>query len=131
MRLLLDTHIWIWCVLDPGRLSDSVAAVIRNKKNELWLSPVSLWELVILAEGNRIQLGSDPVVWARKALQTLPLQEATITQEIALAIHHLNLPVRDPADRLLAATAKLHDFTLVTADRRLLGAEGFETLANA
>ncbi len=48
MKLLLDTHIWLWSALDPARLSRRVAAALENPTNELWLSPISLWEVLTL-----------------------------------------------------------------------------------
>jgi PIN domain nuclease of toxin-antitoxin system len=127
---LLDTHIWIWSSLAPSRVSSPVAAAIRNPANELWLSPVSLWELVLLTEKKRVQLDENPVDWARRAIRELPVQEAPVTHEIAFAIHKLRLPLRDPADRLLVATAKMQGLTLVTADEHLKRTSDCEILPN-
>jgi PIN domain nuclease of toxin-antitoxin system len=96
-----------------------VAEALRNSGNEIWLSPVSLWELVLLVEKNRVGLDTNPVDWARRSMQEMLVQEAVVTHEIALAIHGLRHPPRDPADRLLVATAKVMGLTLVTADERL------------
>ena len=48
MKLLLDTHIWLWSVLEPHRLSRRVAKALQDSSNELWLSPISIWELIVL-----------------------------------------------------------------------------------
>ena len=56
MKLLLDTHSWIWSVLDPSKLGQRIIALLRNGTSELWHLPVSLWELAILAEKGKIQL---------------------------------------------------------------------------
>lgn len=130
MRLLLDTHIWIWSILESTRLSARVLAAIRNPQNELWLSAVSLWEMVILAERSRIQIPGDPLAWARRSIEAWPVQEAVVSHEIALAVHNLGLQVRDPADRLLVATARVMGLTLVTADERLKQTNDCQILPN-
>lgn len=130
MRLLLDTHIWLWSLLAPERLSRRVARALEDEANELWLSPVSTWELIALVERGRVTLAGEPSSWLREAFERAPLSEAPLTQEIALAAAAIELPHRDPADRLLAATARVLDLRLVTADERLLALKGIPLLAN-
>lgn len=130
MRLLLDTHIWLWSLVEPVKLSRRVARALESKSSELWLSPVSVWELVILCERGRVVLHSDVAVWVFQAMETAPIREAPLTNEVALETRHTNLPHRDPADRFLAATARVFNLTLVTADERLIRAKGIPTLAN-
>jgi len=50
MKLLLDTHIWTWSQLEPWRITSEVTKKLGDPRNELWLSPVSIWELVLLVE---------------------------------------------------------------------------------
>ena len=128
MKLLLDTHIWIWSLHDPKRLGKRVERELRNAKNELWLSPISTWEALTLHAKGRLRIHGDPMMWVERA--TAPLREAPLTHEIALAAHVLPIPHRDPADRFLAATAQVLDLTLVTADTALLGLGEIATLAN-
>jgi len=61
MKLLLDTHIWLWYLLGDERLSLQLQTVISDPNTELWLSPISIWETLILAEKGRISLQPDPV----------------------------------------------------------------------
>ena len=56
MKLLLDTHIWVWSALERARLSTRLLAVLENPRNELWLSPISLWEVLTLCQKNRLTL---------------------------------------------------------------------------
>lgn len=128
MRLLLDTHIWLWSLREPARLGGRVRALLRDRNNELWLSPVSTWEALLLNAKGRIRLRGDLSEWLAKA--TAHFREAPLTHEIVLAAHQLPLPHRDPADRFLAATAQALGLTLVTADDRLLGLGEIKTLAN-
>ena len=127
MRLLLDTHIWVWSVLEPDRLGKRVRQILGSPEHELWLSSVSSWEALLLHKKKRIYLDTDPVQWVRLAAQSL--REVALTQDIVVAAHELELH-NDPADRFLAATALVLGLTLVTADTRLLGLGNIATLAN-
>ncbi len=128
MKLLLDTHIWLWSLQDPVRLGKRVLHELRSPANELWLSPISTWEALTLNAKGRIQLPTDLVQWVARA--TAPLKEAPLTHEIALAARLMPLSHKDPADRFLAATAQVLHLTLVTADANLLGLGDIPTLAN-
>ena len=128
MKLLLDTHIWLWSLAAPARLSKHLRNVLLDPANELWLSPVSTWEALLLHARGRIRLHENPREWLSKA--TANLREAPLTHEIVLAAEGLPLKHPDPADRFLAATAGVLHLTLVTADRRLLGLGTIATLAN-
>ena len=63
MRLLLDTHIWLWSELEPERLSPRVSEAIQDLDNELWLSPISVWELIVLWQKKRVLPGEDIETW--------------------------------------------------------------------
>ena len=130
MKLLLDTHIWLWALLEPERLSAPVRDALQSPENELWLSPVSVWEATMLAERGRVVVTSDVQVWVRGLLAALPRREAPLTFEVALMSRRLELAHQDPADRFIAASACVHELTLVTADERLLEANGYAVLAN-
>lgn len=130
MKLLLDTHIWIWSLMAPKHLSKRVIRALRSDKNELWLSSISVWELLILIERQRIRVGQDPQEWLDQALTTAPIREAPVTFEIARVSRTIDLPHPDPADRFIAATAKVLDLALVTADRHLIKGKGWRVLAN-
>ena len=128
MKLLLDTHIWIWSVAEPKQLSRRVQDELKDENNELWLSPVSTWEVLLLQSKGRIQLHGNARDWIIKA--TALMREAPLTHEIVAVAQELPLPHQDPADRFLAATAEVLGLTLVTADHRLWGLGTIATLAN-
>jgi PIN domain nuclease of toxin-antitoxin system len=130
MNLLLDTHIWLWSVLEPRRLSARVARELTNPENQLWLSAVSVWELQLLHRKKRIELDEETEPWVRKTLDMLQLNEAPLTIDVALEVSSLNLPHGDPADHFLVATAKGLELTLVTADERLLECSDISVLPN-
>ncbi len=127
MKLLLDTHIWLWLLQDPNRLGPQTFQALQDTKNELWLSAISTWEVLTLNFKARIQLKGNLADWLARA--TAGTHEAPVTHEIALLARQLPLH-HDPADRILAATAQVLDLTLVTADNRLLGLGNIKTLAN-
>jgi PIN domain nuclease of toxin-antitoxin system len=112
MKLLLDTHILVWSIMTPSRLSRRAAKVMADPRNELWISPVTPWEILYLHRKGRLKLKD----------------EAALTHEVALASDLITLPHRDPADAFLAATAKVYDLTLVTADDNLLKGKGYAVL---
>jgi PIN domain nuclease of toxin-antitoxin system len=128
LRLLLDTHIWLWSLHDPAKLGKRVLHELRNAHNELWLSPISTWEALTLNAKGRIQLPQNIAEWVSQA--TAALLEAPVTHAIALAASQIVFPHNDPADRLLAATAQVLRLTLVTADVNLLGLGEISTIAN-
>src|SRR5579871_6131160 len=101
LRLLLDTHIWLWSLREPDRLGRRLRHELRNGNHELWLSPISAWEALLLNTKGRIRLHGDLTEWLRRA--TAKMHEAPLTYEIAVAAHQLPLPHRDLADRFLAA----------------------------
>ena len=130
MNLLLDTHIWIWGVSAPENLSPKVRKALEAPENVLWLSPISVWEATLLFQRGRLLADSDPDDAVREMLRALPQRIAPLTYDVAMASCSVALTHRDPADRFLAATAKVHKLTLVTSDKRLLASPDYATLAN-
>jgi len=130
VKLLLDTHIWIWALNQPGQLSAKVRRALRKPANQLYLSPVSIWEARHLERCGRIRLRQPFDLWVRKTLERSPLQEAPFTLAVATAAAMIELPQPDPGDVFLAATAITFGLTLVTADRQLMGCPGLSVLDN-
>jgi PIN domain nuclease of toxin-antitoxin system len=129
MKLLLDTHIWIWYLLGNPRLSETLQRAIADETNELWLSPISIWETLLLAEKGRIILEPTPQQWVEHSLQELDTQEATLTNNIAILSRQLDLVHQDPADRFIAATAVHYGLTLATIDENLTKASCLKILS--
>jgi PIN domain nuclease of toxin-antitoxin system len=130
MNLLLDTHIWIWNDLEPWKITSDINRELASPYNQLWLSPVSVWETIVLLEKRRISIKQDFRQWVDESVSALQLQEAAFTWEVAHELRFTLLSHRDPADRFLVATAKVYDLTLVTADERLIRAPGVSIMAN-
>ncbi len=128
MKLLLDTHVWVWCASTSSRLGPRARRAIESTANEIWISPISTWEVILLSDRGRLSLDPDPISWLRAAFAAVPARETPLNHSIAIASRRIDLPHDDPADRFLAATAKFLDLTLVTADERLLGCREIKTL---
>lgn len=129
MKLLLDTHIWLWYLLGDKRLSTNLQTVIAEETTEIWLSPISIWETLILAEKGRISLQPDAVVWINLALENLEIIEAPLVRQIAILSRQIQLPHQDPADRFIAATAVYYNLILATVDSNLTGVTWLQTLS--
>ncbi len=119
MRYLLDTHIWLWSLLTPERLRESIAEVLEDKENKLFISPITIWETLVLAEKGRIKLTLSPDEWVKEALKRSRVEEAPLSHQIAIKSRSIKLPHQDPADRFIAATAWENDLILITEDKKL------------
>lgn len=126
VKLLLDTHIRLWAFGNAEKLSKRVRRELENPANEIWGSAVSAWETQMLHSKRRIHLPPDLEDCFRRALSRT--REAPLAHEIVFQAHNLALPHKDPADRFLAATAKVLDLILVTQDPELLGLATFRHL---
>jgi PIN domain nuclease of toxin-antitoxin system len=129
VKLLLDTHIWLWYLLGNEQLSSTLQSAIAEEANELWLSPISIWETLILAEKGKLSLKPNPISWLKNSLQFLETKEAPLSHDIAILSRQIQLEHQDPADRFLAATAIHFQLTLVTVDTRLTQASWLNTLS--
>jgi PIN domain nuclease of toxin-antitoxin system len=107
-----------------------VNKALADPANELWLSPVSVGELIVLLRKGRLTLPNEIAAWVGKTMQDLQLSEAPLTVEVALAISSIHVPHGDPADHFLAATPKTFDLRLVTADEQLINLPGIHVLPN-
>ncbi|HSU19289.1 MAG TPA: type II toxin-antitoxin system VapC family toxin [Acidobacteriaceae bacterium] len=121
--MLLDTHILIWLVLGNTRLQPWVHAAISSSSvaGSLYMSPISLWEIALKQSRGKLELGRPLRPWLRQALSMTGVQLIPMDIEIACACAELPATFHgDPADRMIAATARTHGLTLVTDDKKLL-----------
>ena len=121
--LLLDTHVWLWLVTDnrpklPAHIWSQLED--RGSRNGLAVSDVSFWEIAVKASKNRILLKPNSRDWLKKASRTPGIGVIQLDRDVLIRSTELDLPVRDPADRMLIATALRYDLRLATADRNLL-----------
>ena len=129
MKLLLDTHIWIWTLAYPEKLSRRVCRALQKPSNELYLSPISIWEARQLERRGRFR---SKQVFSRAVEEVLArsgIREAPFTFQVAAAASRIELPQHDLGDLFLAATASALDLTLITADEQLLACSWLKTFA--
>jgi PIN domain nuclease of toxin-antitoxin system len=121
--LLLDTCATIW-ITNEESLSDRVLSAIRRAREDgesIYVSPITAWELGLLVSRGRMNLLMPPERWFFRLLQAPGLRLADMLPELLIASSFLpGAPPRDPADRILAATAREYGYRLVTRDRPLL-----------
>jgi PIN domain nuclease of toxin-antitoxin system len=121
MKILLDTHVWIWSQEKPEKLGPATRDAVGDESNGLVVSSVSSLEMARLVWGGRLSLAGRLQTWIDSALDALLADTIPLTHEIALAAYDLPGEFhRDPVDRMLVATARVHDLTLATADERIL-----------
>jgi PIN domain nuclease of toxin-antitoxin system len=122
--LLLDTCAAIWLAHGDPLAGPAVAALntARDMGAPTYLSPVSAWEVGLLVARGRLQLLMTPQRWFQRLLEAPNVRLADISPDLLIASSFLpGEPPRDPADRIIAATAREYGTTLVTRDRALLG----------
>ena len=121
--ILLDTHVWLW--LNAG--SPDLSRKTRDTINEaatagtLRIAAISLWEIALLASRGRIVLGKSIGLWLKEALADPGPAIDPLSPQIAIESYAIpDVFHRDPADRLIVATARVANATLMTRDRRIL-----------
>ena len=128
MNFLLDTHVWIWLVANPNKLGIQSSQIFKEVQNQFFLSPVSILEIAQLNYRGRLNFRFVLNIWLQKAHKFSRAATQDITHEIALESYLLPEPFHsDPADRILVATARLHEMTLITADERILAYPNVKT----
>lgn len=130
MRLLLDTHIWIWLADHPEKIGLRTSALLLDPANETFLSPISIWEFHMLARKRRFPALKDAASWIDRALEAFPVTDAPYTRDAALAAAHVELPHKDPSDHHIVATARALGLTLVTADRNIIDSGAVAVVPN-
>ena len=119
MRALLDTHTFLWWITDDQRVSSRVRRILRNGSNEVFLSSVSGWEIIIKAQLGRLKLADDPARFIQEQIRLNSFQSLPV--EMKHALHLFSLPThhKDPFDRMLIAQAQLEGLPILTADTQI------------
>jgi PIN domain nuclease of toxin-antitoxin system len=116
VRLLLDTHVFLWLQTTPERLRDHVT-LVEDERNELVVSAASSWEIAIKHQLGRLSLPEAPGRYVPSRIQMIGAQSLPVEHSHALAVAELPTLHGDPFDRLLVAQAQLEDLTILTADQ--------------
>ncbi|MFN7814221.1 MAG: type II toxin-antitoxin system VapC family toxin [Planctomycetia bacterium] len=129
MSLLLDTHVWIWTQEQPDAIGTKARSLLETTTDELCVSAVSSLEIARLVAAGMLELKGSLDRWVRTAIDSLEARSIDVDHRIAIEAY--KLPGRfhkDPADRMLVATARVNELTLVTADERILAYKPVRTL---
>ncbi len=121
MKLLLDTHVLVWCQEKPERLGAASREAILQKDNVRFAHTISTLELARLQESEKIRLARPLLAWVNDAIDAIAGETLSLTHEHAAEAYRLPPPFhRDPCDRILVAAARVEGLTLVTADEAIL-----------
>jgi PIN domain nuclease of toxin-antitoxin system len=120
MKLLLDTHIFLWFISGSSRLSDRQCSAICDPDNDVYLSIISIWEVIIKHQLGKLPLPESPEIYLPRQrdahqIASLNLDEGSVAQLANLPPLH-----RDPFDRMLICQALHNDLTIVTVDLAVL-----------
>ena len=119
MRLLLDTHTFLWWIADDPRLSKKACEVIGDGKNQLFLSAASGWEIAVKARLGRLQMPDDLEHFILEQMALNAIENLPIILSHALHVYALPDYYRDPFDRLLISQAQLEGLPILTADPQI------------
>ena len=116
MKILLDTHIFLWFISGDRRFSSEMRDTLQNLDNEIFLSVVSIWEVIVKYQLGKLPLPEAPEIYLpkqrdRHQISNLDLDQASVTQLATLPSLH-----RDPFDRMLICQALQHDLAIATVD---------------
>ena len=123
MKLLLDTHCWLWTMHDPIKLNKKVRTLIENPEVTVFLSAASIWEIAIKVKLGKLKLPSDVEQYVFRRMKEEQFTELPISSRHAARVGALPEHHRDPFDRILVAQAQCEELALVTADRQLAAYE--------
>ena len=115
MRLLLDTHVFLWLQTEPERLGEQLA-IVADERTELFVSAVSSWEIAIKYRLGKLALPEAPERYVIPRMRAIGARGLAIEHSQALAVAALPALHRDPFDRLLVAQAQQLGLTIATAD---------------
>jgi PIN domain nuclease of toxin-antitoxin system len=123
LKLLLDTHGWLWLLSDPERLRKDVLNMLLEDKNEIYLSVASVWEMVIKHSLGKLTLPRPPAQYIPERVAALGHQVLSIEQRHVLRAAELPSHHKDPFDRILVAQAQVDSLSIVTADPLVMAYE--------
>jgi len=120
VRLLLDTHVWLWWNTEPERLSAASRRQIADPRNEVFLSAASVWEISIKQRLGKLPLREPVSAYVARRLAADDVQPLPVSVDHAAGVETLELRHRDPFDRLLIVQARHEGLRLLTADDQVL-----------
>ena len=119
MKILLDTHAFLWWITDDQKLSSRAREVISDAENELFFSAASGWEISIKVQLGRLKLPEEPERFIPEQLRMNFIRSLPIQMRHALFVSTLPNHHRDPFDRMLVAQAQLEEMSILSADLQI------------
>lgn len=116
MRLLLDTHAFLWAASTPEELNDKAREAIENPENEIFVSAAAAWEIVIKVGLGKLTVPGDPAVWLPARVRSLGFTFLAIDASHAVAVGALPKIHADPFDRMMIAQAQCEGLIFATRD---------------
>lgn len=118
MRILLDTHCWLWMLAEPERLKEGSRRLLAAEENELFLSAASAWEIAIKFSIGRLRLPGDPAALVPAWLAKSRTSALAVEHDHALRVATLPPHHRDPFDRMLVSQAQIERLPIMTSDKQ-------------
>jgi len=124
--IVVDTHAWLWWAAERHKLSRAAIDALTETES-IAIASITLWEIAMLAEKKRLTLDRDVLVWLEETIANTGARVLPLTPQIAVLTTSI-APLRDPSDRMIAATAITHNAPLVTKDDRIRRSGVVETI---
>ena len=118
MKILIDTHCWLWWIAAPEKLRDDVRTMIEDWRNTIFLSAASSWEIAIKCSIGKLQLPESPELFVPKRLSRDAISSLAVEHIHALHVSRLPYHHRDPFDRLIISQAQIEGIPILTIDHR-------------
>ena len=118
VKILLDTHIFLWALTEPNRLGEKTKSLLRSRKNQLYFSAASSWEISIKASLGKLPLPEPPDKYISSRIASLKITPLDVKHYHTFTVYKLPLHHRDPFDRILIATAIAENICLMSADEK-------------
>ncbi len=129
MKILLDTHVWIFAEEDPSRIGEQTRAILLDQGSKIFISTVSTLEIAQLHYRGRLSFKVPILTWVDKSIENLDLYSIPLDHQTSVSSYDTSIAMHaDPADRILVATARQHGLKLLTADKKLLALDVVETI---
>ncbi len=129
MKLLLDTHIFLWFISDNPQLSEPLRQEIQNSNNEIFLSVVSIWECIIKYQLGKLKFPEHPDSYLPKKRKQHLIKSIIVDESSLVYLKKLDPLHKDPFDRLLMCQSLQHNLTMVTEDQTVLAYPNIQFLS--
>lgn len=118
MKILLDTHIFLWALTEPKRLGNKTKSLLKSRENKLYFSAASSWEISIKNSLGKLPLPEPPDKYISSRMASLKITPLDVKHHHTFIVYKLPLHHRDPFDRLLIASAIAENVNLMSADKQ-------------